>query len=207
MRPLAAASIAAASIAAVLLLAGCTLQRPVPPVDWQARTAQLAALESWQARGRIAVKSPDGGGQGDLLWRQEGESARIRVSGPFGAGAWEIRWDPALLTIAGRDGELTRAYTGPDAAEQFLTEQLGWSFPAMSVRYWLLGLPHPAFPAHETRGAAGELLELEQNGWNVRYQQYVRADGIPMPARLTAENELARLRLAVDRWCLAPTCD
>ena len=73
-------------LAALLLLGGCALQRPAPvvEVDWQARDARLTSIESWQARGRIAVRAEAGGGQGDLLWRQHGDSARIRVSGPFG---------------------------------------------------------------------------------------------------------------------------
>jgi len=96
-----------------------------------------------------------------MLWRQSGDTSLIRVSGPFGAGAYEIRWDPASLTVTSRNGEYTRDFTGADAAEQFLTEQLGWSFPAISTRYWLLGLPDPAFQSHATRDADGALLSLE----------------------------------------------
>jgi outer membrane lipoprotein LolB len=199
-----------ATLLAALILGGCALQRPEPAgsaADWDARRAALATLTGWQARGRIAIKSDTRGGQGDLRWQQQGDTTRIRVSGPFGAGAYEIRWDPQRLTVASRDGEFTRAYTGADAAEQFLTEQLGWSFPAVSTRYWLLGLADPAHPAIETRAPDGSLATLDQNGWTITYDRYADQSGTPMPTRLTVQNPQARLRLVIDHWCLAPTCD
>lgn len=187
---------------AAVLLGGCTLRGPkaVPGVDWSQRRERLLALDAWQARGRIAVKAQSGGGQGNLEWQQQGEQARIRVSGPFGAGAYEIRWDPQTLTVTSRNGEFSRDYAGPDAAEQFLIEQLGWAFPAASTRYWLLGVPDPAFPAQETRAADGQLVALDQNGWAVTYERYTAQGNLPMPAKITLQNSRARVRLVIDRW-------
>ena len=189
-------------LSAAVLLGGCALRVPeaVPGVDWAQRRERLLALDAWEARGRIAVKVESGGGQGNLEWRQQGDQARIRVSGPFGAGAYEIRWDPQTLTVTSRNGEFSRDYTGPDAAERFLTEQLGWSFPAASARYWLLGVPDPAFPAQETMAADGQLVALDQNGWAVTYERYANQDSLPMPAKITLQNSRARVRLVIDRW-------
>lgn len=199
MRPLRAAAVAAL---AALLLAGCAARRGEAPaaMDRAAQRDRLLALDAWEARGRMAVKSDGRGAQGDLRWEQRGAEARIRVSGPFGAGAYEIRWDQATLSIASRNGEFSRAWAGPDAAEQFLAEQLGWSFPAASIRYWLLGLPDPASPAEETFTPDGAPATIAQNGWSVSYERFALAGGLHMPARLTAQNERARLRLVIDRW-------
>jgi outer membrane lipoprotein LolB len=195
-------------LAAAVLAGGCATGRPVggAVTDWSARRERLLALEDWQARGRIAVKSDAGGGQGDLDWQQRGPAAQIRVSGPFGAGAYEIRWEPMLLSVSSRDGEFSRAWTGPKAAEQFLAEQLGWAFPAASVRYWLLGLPDPAYPAAESFAPDGRPASIVQNDWSVTYERFAPAGGLAMPARLTLQSPAARLRLAVDRWCLAAQC-
>ena len=189
-------------LSTAILLGGCTLRRPeaMPGVDWAQRRERLLALDTWQARGRIAVKAQSGGGQGNLEWQQQGEQARIRVRGPFGAGAYEIRWDPQTLTVISRNGEFSRDYAGADAAEQFLAEQLGWSFPAASTRYWLLGVPDPAFPAQETRAPDGELVALDQNGWAVTYERYTDQRTLPMPAKITLQNSRARVRLVIDRW-------
>ena len=81
---------------------------------------------------------------------------RIRLSGPFGAGAYEINWMPGEITVYSRGTEAALVL-GPDAAERFLAEQVGWSFPVTSVRYWLLGLADPAAPAAEQVDAGGRL--------------------------------------------------
>lgn len=188
-----------------LLLDGCALRGPVeaPVADRSVREARLLALDAWQARGRIAVKSDHGGGQGDLLWEQQGDAARIRLSGPFGAGAYEIRWDAQNLSITSRNGEFTRAYSGADAVGEFLAEQLGWSFPATSIRYWLLGLADPALAVEQTWTADGELAMLRQNGWSVSYERFTVHDGLALPARLTALGPGGRVRLIVDHWSIA----
>jgi outer membrane lipoprotein LolB len=187
-----------------LLIAGCAaLPPPVSPGAWDERRERLLGLQDWQARGRIAVKSEAGGGQGDLQWQQAGATSAIRVSGPFGAGAYEIRWEPGRLTVRSRDGEFSRAYDGADAAEQFLAEQLGWSFPAASTRYWMLGVLDPAFAGEERFAPGGGLTGLVQNGWSVTFDRFSEAAGLPMPAKLTLHNERARVRLVIDRWELA----
>lgn len=188
-----------------VFVAGCAaLPPPLPQADWDQRRARLLGLEQWQARGRIAVKSDAGGGQGDLRWQQSGASSDIRLSGPFGAGAYQIRWEPERLTVRSRDGEFSRAYDGADAAEQFLAEQLGWSFPAASTRYWMLGVLDPAFAGEERFSAAGELAGLEQNGWSVSYERFSEAAGMPMPAKLTLQSPRARVRLVIDQWLIGP---
>jgi len=195
---------AALLLAGSLLLAGCAT-RPVVPVAaeaWQARAARLAALDDWDARGRIAIRAANGGGQGSLHWEQRGALARIRLSGPFGAGAYLVEWDADRLTVTSRDGEVALDYAGAWAAEQFLYEQLGWWFPAIAARYWLRGLADPAASAVESFDAAGRLAALDQHGWQVRYEDWQGDALLPMPRRLVMENEQARVRLVVDRWQL-----
>lgn len=195
--------VTAMALGLLALLQGCSLRAPEPaPADWGARREQLMALAGWDLRGRIAVKANGGGGQGDLHWHQQGPAARIRLSGPFGAGAWEIDWDPGVVTVRSRNGEFTRQWQGEAAAGEFLESQLGWSFPAASTRYWLLALPDPGSVAAETFAADGRLATLEQNGWTVTYQRYTEAAGIALPSRMELESGQARLRVVIDRWRL-----
>jgi len=188
---------------AALALAGCVTPRPaevpaLPPVE---RTARLLALEDWEARGRVAVRTTDQrGGQASLSWRQTGDAARIQLRGPFGAGAYQIDWDPRQLVVTTRDGEVALEESGPDAAERFLARELGWSLPLRSARYWLLGLPDPAANAAPLEDELGRLAALTQSGWQIRYEEYTRKDALWLPRKLVMENGQARLRLVIDAW-------
>ncbi len=187
------------------MLAGCVTQRVEIPEGAEsalARQARLLGLTQWEARGRVAIKSADTGGQGNLQWLQTGAAARIRLSGPFGAGAYEINWLPGQITVLSRGAEAALEYVGPDAAERFLAEQVGWSFPVASLRYWLLGLADPAVPATEQTDDRGRLQELQQSGWVVRYEDYVQSAATWLPRKLVIESEQLRVRFVIDTWLL-----
>jgi len=186
----------------LLLLSGCALQRQVPgtSVAWDQRRAELSALADWDLNARLAVKSADQGGQGRLDWQQRAAEARLNVSGPFGMGAYEIRFNADEILVTDGNGEVTAAYTGADAADRFLQSQLGWSFPAISSRYWLLGVPAPGLPYRERFDDEGWLVAIEQQGWSVRYDGFKQHQDIWLPRKLSLENASGRLRLVVDKF-------
>lgn len=187
------------------LLAGCATQSVVLPDHEEsaaARQERLLSLTHWEARGRVAIKSADTGGQGSLQWLQTGSAALIRLSGPFGAGAYEINWMPGQITVSSRGNEAALEYVGADAAERFLAEQVGWSFPVTSVRYWLLGLADPAAPAAEQVDARGRIQELQQSGWVVRYEDYAQSATTWLPRKLVIEGKQLRVRFVIDTWLL-----
>ncbi len=188
----------------IALLSACTLRQPERATEpqWGLQRQQLLGVAAWQAQGRVAFKSGPDGGQGSLRWSQSGEHTLIRLWGPFGAGAYEVAWDPGRLTVTTKDGEVAADYAGADAAEQFLSDQLGWRFPAVSARYWLLGLPDPAGPAVESTAPDGRVLGIEQHGWAVRYEDYVESGGYRLPRKIVMEGHGARLRLVIDRWVM-----
>ncbi|HHQ13787.1 MAG TPA: outer membrane lipoprotein LolB, partial [Chromatiales bacterium] len=186
----------------VLGLSGCALRPTVPgsSVRWSERQADLQSLPGWELRGRIAVKSGNAGGQGRLRWQQAGDSARLRLSGPLGSGSMEIRWDSGQVVLTDRKGEVTAAYSGPDAVEQFLDQQLGWHFPAVHLRYWVLGIPDPHSRARQIFDPDGWLMQIDQDGWQVGYSEFRQYSGQWIPHRVSIEDEHARVRLVIDDW-------
>lgn len=193
-----------AVLVAAALLAACAVQPRVPgtTIGWSERREALLELADWQARGRIAVKTADGGGQGSLRWKQAGSEATIRLSGPFGAGAYEIRWTPGHVVVTGRGGRVETDYRGADAAQRFVDEQIGWRFPAQSTRYWLLGVPDPSRRSRERFGPDGWLASIEQDGWSIGYDVFELHDGNWLPGKIVMQRENARIRLVIDRWIL-----
>ena len=191
-----------AALVGSIAVTGCVSRPTVPGtgVDWTQRAELLLQLPGWEAKGRIAVKSGKQGGQGNIRWMQKGPNAQIGLHGPFGVGAYQIDWSENDLVVTGKAGEVTLAYAGPDAIERFLTDQLGWSFPARSTRYWMLGVADPDFPNRAEFDAHGWLITLEQNGWVVSYDRFVNEQDHWMPRKIVMQSEHARIKLIIDQW-------
>lgn len=191
------------ALLAALLAGGCAAPSRIggpAAVDPVARRAAIEAAGSWEARGRIALKTPGTSGQGNFAWVQTGDTTVLRVAGPFGAGAYEVRWEPGRLTVVSGRGEVAADYTGPDAAERFLEEQLGWSLPVANARYWLLGLAGPGTSAVETPDETGLLVALAQDGWDVSYTEYRPEGATALPRKLVLSSTAGRIRLVIDDW-------
>ena len=187
------------------LLSACTSIQTVQPPMWEQRQSELLEVKNWELRGRMAFRSGQEGGQGKLRWQQTGASSFIHIAGPFGAGAYDLVWEPGRVSVVDAAGEQSVEYQGADAAEQFLRDQLGWSFPAGSARYWVMGLPDPAAPGEEQFDEEGALLGITQHGWNISYKRFAVYDGIALPTRVSMENGSASLRIAVSKWTLPAT--
>lgn len=192
-----------AALLAVLLIAGCTTLQREAPLPTAAREFGLLGMESWSLRGRIAVRDSEGeGGQAGVSWQQRGPGSYLDLAGPFGAGRVLLTFEPGRAAAMTADEERRMEYTGPDAAERFMADQLGWSFPVASARYWVLGLADPAAQADLQLDAAGLPATLRQHGWNIGFERFADVDGYAMPVKLRLENGRFRLRLVVSDWKL-----
>lgn len=195
----------AIALLAAMLLAGCATPREPAAVLPRAQAEQqLALLADFAFEGRAALRQAEKGTQASLAWVQRGEDARLRLSGPFGAGALRVELEGDLLTM--EDSRGTRL-SGPDA-EAALVEQVGFVPPLASLRWWLLGLPAPGHEAQLQRDEAGLPARLSQQGWQVEYQEFreelLGPGKTAMPRRMRATREALDLRLVIDRWDLAP---
>jgi outer membrane lipoprotein LolB len=185
------------------VLTGCiTPRQGLPALTRTDAEARLATLAGFRFEGRAAIRQGDKGVQATLTWVQQGADAKLRLSGPFGAGAMRVALEGEVLSI--EDSRGTRL-VGPDA-EETLADQIGFSPPISTLRWWLLGLPAPDSLAQLVRDEAGRLTRLLQDGWQVDYLEYrdePLAQGVTaMPRRLRATRDLLDLRLVIDRWNL-----
>jgi len=186
-------------IALPVVLSGCaTLQRT--GTDWDARRTSLLQDDVWSLRGRVAVRTSAGdGGQAALNWQQTGQQSTLQLAGPFGAGRVELSVAPEVVSLRTAAGESV-SYEGPAAAQRFMNEQLGWSFPVDSARFWMRGLLDPGAPGERLYDAGGELTGLRQHGWDISLNRFAAADGQLLPTRLTMESPQLRLKAVVSNW-------
>jgi len=187
-----------ASIA--LAVAGCatlpeTIALPDMP-DWDARRAVLGDLDTWEFRGRIAVKAGDDGFNGRLTWAQDGRHYEATLGGPLGMGTVRVAGDARRAVHTDKDGNETVL----EDVENDLYYRFGWTIPIESLRYWALGIPDPAVPAVTEFDAGGMLSRLEQRDWIVDITRYADGGGQPMPRILSARNAETRVRIVIDTW-------
>jgi outer membrane lipoprotein LolB len=187
---------------AVLLLQACA-HLPVASdgLSYDARRGQLAAVDAWEMRGRLAVDTGGRAFQGSFNWHQQGDAIELAVRGPLGAGILQVSGTASRMTFTARGD--TRVLTDPETE---LSALLGWWLPVGSLHAWLLGLADPAFRATTQSGTDGTLAALEQRAWNVEFPAYQltmpdgRAPGVLVPRRIDLAHGELKLRLTIDDW-------
>lgn len=186
----------------LLILNGCAiLTKPgkvapgvSDPAAWQAHQHQLEALQHWSLQGRVASGELLGW-TGNLSWRQRGKTFDVRLSGPMGAGGFRAQGDLKLVKIRTRDNTSYTNQPG-DLVEQLL----GWRFPLMGLRFWVLGLPYPGAAAIVTTGDKGLLKQMVQFGWRLSYTEYQSVGGYQLPRKIVLTDGDNIVQLVVDRW-------
>jgi outer membrane lipoprotein LolB len=184
----------------LVALAGCATTRDavdLPPIgSWQARNDVLGAVQTWEFKGRIAVKAGDDGFNARFNWAQDGDAFAATVSGPLGIGTVRLEGDGDSVTLTDKDGAKSRL----DDVEAELQWRYGWTIPVESLRYWALGIPDPGMPGVTELDDEDRLQRLEQSGWSVEISRYADGGGQQMPRVLTAKNRDTRVRMVIDRW-------
>lgn len=187
---------------AIWLAACATPRAPQSLLPPEAQQALLRDLPQFEAEGRVSVTAGERREIANLDWTQQGPQARIRMAGPFGAGAITVDWSPQHLRLTS-GGEVHQ-----DAgAEALLVQQLGLSPPFDALRYWMLALEAPGeAPSLQRTSPDGRLEEITQRGWNIRYDRWVpvaaEAGGVMLPGRITIRRDALTLRVLVERWKL-----
>ena len=181
-------------------LFGCATTKPsvdLPDItSWEQRQAVLGGVQSWEFKGRIAVKAGDEGFNGKFNWEQNGRDFDATVGGPLGIGTVRIEGDGGRITLTDKDGEET-VLENPEAD---LWYRYGWTIPVQSLRFWALGIPDPALPAETSFDDEGRVATIEQSNWLVKISRYREGGGQEMPRTLTATNPDTRVRMVIDRW-------
>ena len=198
---------AALLVAGALSLAACaSLQgrAPAGPPDeaaWARRESRLTALDDWEMSGRVAIAEGKDGASGSLDWKQDGGVLDFDFRGPLGAGAVHIQGDGDALWIKTSRGD---DFVTGDPERDF-ADRLHMPLPVLSMRYWMLGLPDPGAAYDKQVDAQGELIRLEQRGWQVEYLEYADVQGYTLPVRLTLKRDAVRIKLVMDAWTLSPS--
>ena len=179
----------------VLLLSACQTV-PSPDVDPNLEVFDAANFtqqyqqrlegNSWSLKGAFGFTNDVESVQGKVFWEQATDNTQIKLLGPLGAGSVKLSLQPNSASM--QKGRKT--YTANNADELML-KVLGWQMPFESLSYWLYGLAAPDQKAWYRSGEKGEVVELQQSGWVIRFKQYRQVDGFSlfMPRKIFASHE------------------
>ena len=184
-----------------LAFSGCArapVENRITP-SWENRKDELMQLETWDLKGRIAVRTQNESGSGSLFWAQRRDMFDIRVIAPLTGRVYELSGGAGSVTLRTPDRNTLQA----EDAETLLRQTEGWYFPVSGLVYWIRGLPAPALQVDSLLlDEENRISALNQGGWSIRYKNYLRTGATSMPARLDLENEHVRVRLSVREWDL-----
>jgi outer membrane lipoprotein LolB len=186
---------------AVSLLSGCT---QLPKIDsgsktqlWLEHQITTSAIQSWNIKGRIAVKNEKESGTVTLFWNQFLSSYELRFVAPLGQGTYILTGSPGGVVMKAPKDTTIMA----DNAEQLLREGLGWDVHLNGLKYWVRGLPEPDIKYSELLlDEQGRLTNMEQSGFNVSVARYTEQDGVSLPEKLTIESDKIRLKVVIQSW-------
>jgi outer membrane lipoprotein LolB len=190
-------------LACVVFLAGCAStvkQNDSQPLQAskadERHVERVQGLLKWHAKGRLAVKKGDKGGNASFVWQQIADRYQVQMHGPFGSGAVVITGGPNHVTAKESNGKKHSAST----PEVLMQQLAGWQVPLAGLQYWIRGVPIPGVKVSLQRLNAQGLLEnLVQDGWNIHISEYTQ-DKMPLPKKMQLQNGNLKIKLIVTTW-------
>lgn len=133
----------------------------------------------------------------NITWLQEPTAYGIKVAGSLGHGAIYLLGDENGVTYKDNDGNVDTAPT-PESLLQVYT---GLDLPVSNLHYWLLTRPAPAVPQDVMLNPRGYVVEMQQDLWQITYQNYRKFGDIYLPTRILLKHpDDLRITLSVHDW-------
>ncbi len=174
----------------LLLFSACSQLPPLP-------TTPASHLDSWRLTARIAILTGQDSWIAKMYWHQQGTTYQIRLNGPTGQGAFVIKGNDKKVTI--RTAE-QKTFQAPDP-DTLIQKVLKLEIPVSHLNAWIRGLPDPnSAPESYTLNQAGKLQHLRQANWRIKYDNYIKVQGIDLPKKIVIENTRFKLKIAISQW-------
>lgn len=172
-------------------------------ISLKQRQKTLTELTTFRVKGKVGFIHNKTGGNASIDWQQAGTYYAIRLYGPLGSESVSIRGGPKRITLTRSNGRRLSA----SSPEILILQELGYEIPVSGLQYWLKGIPAPGKLTHApTLDAQGRLLQLEQQGWIIRYIAYKNDGGLSLPQKIQLErhkdknNQADKLKFVFQKW-------
>ena len=189
---------------AAFTLAACTTTPPRefvadPDKRWEQRKSELSEIKDWNLSGCIAIINGHESWHLNMKWQRHDDKYILDLSGPFGAGHAQLTGsgDNVLLV----DSDKNHFYA--ESPDRLLQEVTGLRIPVKSLLYWVAGIPDWNIKTDkQALDEFGRLAELQQNGWDVQFKQYIDVDKDELPQKIFINGFDLKVKIFVDEWDL-----
>jgi len=183
-----------------LFFSGCASLQPAPSnadESWAARQERLNDLTSWAMTARLSLTTPEQTQTLNVVWNEQPDQYRIRISGSFGQTGAMIYGSDTGVEVTTSDG----VWQG-ETLEDFVSSELHLALPFNALRYWLLGIPAPGAITQLHIDTNHRLEQLSQYEWQLTYREY--DTDTDLPRRLRLEHEQWRINMVIQQWQMPP---
>ncbi len=181
-------------------LAACSTTTPPlnQNVSWHARSQQLATITAFTIHGAVALRDGKQAQNASFYFTAQNASHyRLALYGPLGVGRTTLIGTDNGVTLQMSNGKVYSA----DSPEELMREQLGWSLPVSNLYYWVRGLPAPHTRHHQQFDAYHHVIEMQQQGWHIDYENYMQVGNFDLPAKIRWQRgKNLRAVLVISSW-------
>ena len=168
---------------------------------WDLRQQNLARIDHWDLRGRVALYINNEVHSVGLNWTRTPAHSTISLEAPLSQGMVKLETTAALVTLTTSEG---KTYTGHDA-EQVLFQSTGWSIPVEGLTTWITGINHMKSDYMPDIDASGKAISLNQDNWRINYLNYAPSQLIAynnpeLPQKIYMKHDQLALKIVIDQW-------
>ncbi|MGB0936860.1 MAG: lipoprotein insertase outer membrane protein LolB [Colwellia sp.] len=198
------------SVLLPFLLTGCasktSVQQPANVIyASEKRTDEIALLQHWKVKGKIAFITSTEKQSAGLSWHvnQALNTQQLNLNSYLGINVLDLNSKDDLHTIK-VDGE---TYTGNNLAT-LIYDLTGLTLPTKALHYWLKGIaynPEDEVLFNESTELPFQLTSLYQGRlWQISYQKYKNVDAYQLPTKINIRQGDLLIKIAISNWQVLP---
>lgn len=186
----------------IFSLTACTTTPPHkfvadPDKEWEQRKSELSEINDWFLDGRMAIINGDESWHLNMEWQRHADKYILDLSGPFGAGHAQLTGTGDGVVLVDSD----QNYFYADSPDRLLQEVTGLRLPVKSLLYWIRGIADWNVNIDAQRlDKFGRLLELKQDGWNIRFKRYIDTGKHELPQKIFINGFDLKVKIFIDEW-------
>lgn len=186
----------------ITMLSGCTSlslptgNAPCKKEPYAKRYKALQHIHRFDITGSFSLRQPNRSIIAAYDWQQRHQETRLRIHSSLDLYGVVITYSPHRTQLS--SGKQMYTASSP---EQLMRQQLGWHLPISNLLYWLRGMPAPA-PYRAKYDACEHLIELQQQGFLIRFSHYTTLGAFDLPQSLELFSNNLTLKIVIKQWKL-----